>query len=444
MTSKFNYLINMSLKRKIKTKWFLVANLLIAILIIGVANIDSIITSFGGDFDSTTKVYVIDNTDKTYDLFSTSLDEYTKNLTGEEEETSFEVIKYEDDLETVKELIEEDKEEKDSLVLIFDNDDINVLSAKLVSRTTIDTYTYQLISGAVNSTKSIVAIQELGLSEEEYSKLTSPLELEREIINSSETTDDENMEMIMTTVFPIIILPFFMLSIFLVQMVGAEVNDEKTTKSMEIIISNVSPKTHFFAKVVAGNLFVILQAILLVIYCAIGLYIRKLVGGNNIVDGLGSEVASILELIKTGVNGDKLIYIIPLTLVLMLLTFVAYSLVAGILASMTTNTEDFQQVQTPIMIISLVGYYLAIMASMFKGALFIKIISFIPFISAILSPSLLVLGQISILEVSISIIIMILTIFILIKYGLKIYKVGILNYDQSSLWKKMLKTLKQK
>ena len=140
--------------------------------------------------------------------------------------------------------------------------------------------------------------------------------------------------------------------------------------------------------------------------------------------------------------GDKLIYILPLALILMLLTFLAYSLLAGILASMTTNTEDFQQLQTPIMIISLIGYYLAMMAGVFKGSLFIKIISFIPFISAILSPSLLVLGQIGILEIIISIIITIITIWLLIKYGLKIYKVGILNYSSKDLWKKMWKALK--
>ena len=126
----------------------------------------------------------------------------------------------------------------------------------------------------------------------------------------------------------------------------------------------------------------------------------------------------------------------------MILTFIAYSLVAGILASMTTNTEDFQQVQTPIVLVSLVGYYLSMMAGIFKGAAFIKVLSFVPFISAILAPSLLVLGQISILDVIIGIIILIFTNFILVKYGLRIYKVGILNYSSKDLWKKMFKAIK--
>ena len=127
---------------------------------------------------------------------------------------------------------------------------------------------------------------------------------------------------------------------------------------------------------------------------------------------------------------------------MIILTFIAYAILAGILASMTTNTEDFQQMQMPIVIISLVGYYLAMMAGLFDGSIFIKVLSFIPFISAILAPSLLILGQIGIFEVVIAIILLIITIWLLLKYGMRIYKVGILNYSSKDLWKKMFKALK--
>ena len=52
MRSKLNFLINMSLNKKIKSKWFLISNIVIAILMIAIINIDSILTFFGGDFDS--------------------------------------------------------------------------------------------------------------------------------------------------------------------------------------------------------------------------------------------------------------------------------------------------------------------------------------------------------------------------------------------------------
>ena len=119
-----------------------------------------------------------------------------------------------------------------------------------------------------------------------------------------------------------------------------------------------------------------------------------------------------------------------------------YSILAGILASVTTNMEDFQQTQTPIMIISLAGFYLALMSSMFDGSIFIRILSYIPFISAILSPCLFISGVVGIKDILLSILIMVLVLYLLVKYGLKVYKEGILNYSSSNLWKKIFKAIK--
>ncbi|MCI8778484.1 MAG: ABC transporter permease [Bacilli bacterium] len=438
MRSKLNYLIGVSLKRKVKTKWFLVANIIIALVVVGIINIDSIITFFGGDFDDAQKVYVIDDTDRAYNILAEQLNASSLQIV-DSEESAFEVTKY-DDADKINDLIEEDK---DIIVIHLEEKEEKGLTAKITSQSFIDTMDYQLITNALTNTKVSLNILDSNISIEDFNKIYDPIEIEREILNENEKSEDENTNMIMTTVFPVIILPFFMLSIFLVQMIGAEVNDEKTTRGMEIIISNVSPKTHFFSKVIAGNLFVLIQGILLVAYAGIGFAIRNMVGGNSIVNGLGSEVGDILNQIMNSNLGSQLIYIIPMILILMILTFIAYSLLAGVLASMTTNTEDFQQLQTPIMIISLVGYYLAMMASVFDGALFIKIFAFVPFISAILAPSLLILGQIGIIETIIAGFIMVATNYVLIKYGMRIYKVGILNYSSKGLWKKMFKAARK-
>lgn len=440
MKSKLNYLIGISLKRKVKTKWFLVANIILAVIIMGVTNIDSIITFFGGDFNEKQNIYVIDNTnDNTFEIFKNQVKE-TGNLSGDD--TKYEVKKYDKDLDSAKKMLEDEK--KSNMLVVFNDDAELVLDATIITKEYMDIIDTQLINNAINSTKTVLAISHSNITEAELNKLLNPINIKREYLDEDKNSTDENMEMIMTTVFPVIILPFFMLSIFLVQMIGAEVNDEKTTKGMEIIISNVSPKTHFFSKVIAGNLFVILQGVLLFAYLGLGLLIRKLIGGANIANGMGDEVITVISQLLSSDIGSKLSYIIPMVLLLMLLTFIGYSLLAGILVSMTTNIEDFQQLQTPIMILSLVGYYLSMMAGMFNGALFIKIFAFIPFISAILAPSLLVLGQFSIVEFIISTLIMILTNYLLIKYGLKIYKVGILNYSSKDLWKKMFKALKSK
>lgn len=438
MKNKLMYLTSVSLKRKFFTKWFKIANIILALVVVGIFNIDSIIKFFGGDFDEKTKIYVIDETGYTYDILKNQIDSL-ETILGDDAENNYELISYDKNLDDLKKVIEDEN----SLGFIIKKDDQNYIKSSIISDGYIDTMDYQVLYQALNNTKYNIAIKESGIDEAELVKINSPIEIERVILDEDKKSEDESMETIMSTVFPVVIIPFFMLTIFLVQMIGAEVNDEKTTRGMEIIISNVSPKTHFFSKVISGNVFVITQGILLFIYGLIGLLIRKVIGTGSIFNSLGGDMSNILSGIMKTEFASKLLYIIPLALVLMLLTFLAYSLLAGILASMTTNAEDFGQLQTPIMIISLVGYYLAMMAGMFKGALFIRILSYVPLISAILAPSLLVLGQIGLIDIIICIIIMIITDYLLVHYGLRIYKVGILNYSSKDLWKKMFKALKK-
>lgn len=444
MKSKLNYLVGVSLKRKIKTKWFLIANIVLAIILVGIINIDSIITMFGGDFNEKTNVYVLDNTNKTYDIFLSQFNNANSLLTNSGEESEYNIIKEERSLDELKNLINNDEKEKDSIIIVFNDSETNYLDVSLITKEYIDLIDMQSLTTALNNTKTTIAIYNSNISEEELTAIYSPVNIERIYLDNDKTAQDENAKMIMTTVFPILILPFFMLIIYLVQMIGAEVNDEKQTRGMEIIISNVSPKTHFFSKVIAGNLFVLLQGALLFIYSFIGVLIRKIIGGNLINNGVTDQVKGVISTALNSNIGSQLKIVLPLTIILMLITFLAYSLLAGVLASMTTNTEDFQQLQTPIMVVLLLGYYTSMMAGMFEGSIFIKILSFIPFVSAILSPSLLILGQIGIFEVIISIILMIIVIYLLIKYGLRIYKTGILNYSSKNLWKKMFKALKNK
>jgi len=48
------------------------------------------------------------------------------------------------------------------------------------------------------------------------------------------------------------------------------------------------------------------------------------------------------------------------------------------------------------------------------------------------------------IDVIISIIVLIVTILVMIKYGLKVYKIGILNYSNEKIWSRFAKALKSK
>ena len=432
MTNKFWFLTKNSLKKKMKNKTFIIVNILLLIVLVALINIDRVVMLFGGNFDKQNNIMVLDNTNKTYEIFKKTIDsEETIIDTG----LKYKVKKVSDEKKAKKEI----KKDED-ILLIINNDENDIINVTMITYGYINSNLYQLINSSITASKQNLAMEEIEISAEELAKISKSVEIKREYIEANKSKEEEQNEFIMGIVTPIVIFPFFMLITLVVQMVGAEINEEKSTRSMEIIISNVPAKVHFFSKILAANLFVIIQCALLGLYSIIGMLLR---GGKSLdsiqnIDVI-SNVTSGMDI--TGMINNLVGYI-PLVLILMAVTLLGYSLLAGILASMTTNMEDFQQLQTPIFVVSLVGFYLAIMNTMFDGAIFIRVLSYVPFISAILSPSLLVTGVIGFKDIILSILLMVVVIYLLLKYGLKIYKEGILNYSSNKLWKKMLKALK--
>lgn len=433
MMNKFWYLTKFGLSKKIKSKSFVISNIVLLVLIVCIINIDGIISFFGGDFDEKVKIYLVDNTHISASSFTNNFNQVNSSVYTSEEVNNNELVLEnnikEDDIKGTRDIIVE-----------LNNDELNLLSARIISDNYIDTITYQIINQSISSTKYELALKNSNIDVEELNKIPSPPVIERVILDEEKNSEKENTNIIMSVVFPTLILPFFMLIILLVQSIGTEINEEKSTRSMEIIISNVSAKTHLFAKILSGNIFIIFQTILIFLYGILGFLLRSFT--PNVTGGMSDTIKNVLSSLQSSGIMDKLIVIIPITLVLMLLSFLAYSLLAGILASMTVNIEDYQHVQLPIILICLISYYLSFMASMFDGSTFIKALSYFPLISCLLSPALLMIGQVTIIDVFISIGIMILFIYVIMKYGLRIYKIGILNYSTDNIWKKIFKAVK--
>ncbi len=440
MKNKLKFLIKQSLKKKIGTKWFKAVNIILCILIVAMANIDRLITAFGGDFNKDTTVYVKDNVG-VYDYLQPLFNETTKTV---EDLKNYKVEKTDKSLEELKKNIKD----TDNIIVEINSSDTNYISSTITTYDALDTISYQLLFNVLNQTKEAFVIGKLGLTEKEIIALKSNIEITKKTTNPDLNDNAKAKDIISSGLIILFIVPFFIFITLLVQMLGAEINEEKSTKSMEIIISNVPPKYHFIAKISASSLFVIIQGALLFSYTILAILARNLIGvlfGSGIVSSdVSKYLKDIINLLKDSGIIDLLIKGLPFIILLFIVNILAYAIIAGVLASMTTNIEDYQQLQSPIMIIMMMGYFIAIMASTFDGSIFIKIVSFIPLLSALVAPVIYLLGQTTIIELIISLIICMITVAILYIYGLKIYKVGILNYSSSNLWKKILKSLKEK
>ena len=257
MKNKFDFLTAQSIKNKLSTKAFKIANIFMFIVVIALVNIDSVIKFFGGEFDDLVHVYVVDEVGA-YDEFKSTMDSnYLEIL----ENYNAEVSLYEKSFNELKESIIED-ETKDIIIHIKRSGEVsydNVFDAEFISYGYVDALLYNNILTALNTTKRSIALKEANISQDLLDVIDKEVEVERVLLNEELDKNDELMELFGSIVMLGFILPIFMLIVYVVQMIGAEINEEKSSKSMEIIISSVSPQTHFLSKLVAANLFALIH-----------------------------------------------------------------------------------------------------------------------------------------------------------------------------------------
>ena len=431
MKNKFKYLVKYSLKKKIDTKWFKIVNVLLLILIVFLVNMDYLINLFGGDFEDKEKIYVVDNVGS-FNTFSN----YFNALASELDNGEYEIILDQD-------ILQDEKEIDDEVVVVLNPSNTEYLAGEIVSFDTVSRTTYEMIVNSMNAVKSELVLNTSGLTPEQIASLTSPVEITERVLNTDAQNNEtkENVGAIVTTV---LIVPFFILIITMVQMLGAEINDEKTSRGMEIIISSVPAKTHFISKVIAALSYVLIQGVLLLVFCGIAMLLRSVLATSATSSTTVSMFSEVITMLKSAGIFSLLAKGSVVLIILFVVSFIAYAIAAAILASMTTNIEDFQQLQTPLMIIMMVGYYVALMAVMFDGSIFIEIMAYIPLLSVMIAPTLYLIGEMSLISLALSTLLTVVVTYFLYKYGLRIYKVGILNYSSSKLWHKMFKSLGNK
>ena len=439
--NKRRFLIYTSLKKKLTSKWFIGMNIFILIALILIFNIGKIIALFGGDFEKEKHIVLIDNTNH-YDYLKEHIEKHSHDLSTASE---YIIESSNEDLDTLKEKV---KKNSNLFILVVNEDEETYIKADIYSSNNLSYIMRNFILTSLGELHYDIAIKESGLTEEQLNKMNSGVPLNNILVeedyvpveNKTDKKASGDTE-VGAIVMVVMILPFFFLIVTLVQMIGAEINEEKTSKSMEFIISNVSPRDHLIAKIISCTGFIIAQILGVAISILIASFIKSHTA--NIVSDTSQMLSEAAKNFVTPEILSNIKTIIPLVAVFFLVTLVTYAVLAAVLASMTTNVDDFQQLQTPLMLIVSIGFYLSIFAIIYNGSNFIKVMSYVPLVSLLISPALYMLGEASILSIVISLIIQTVFLVIVFKKGMKVYKVGILNYSGEHLWKKIFKALKE-
>ncbi len=265
-----------------------------------------------------------------------------------------------------------------------------------------------------NEIQNAINIKNAGLNEKQIGIFSTKADIKINQIDKGKSL------MIYASYFILLMFMYFMLIMYS-NILVVDIATEKGSKMIEFIFSSVSAKDYFAGKILGNFLAIIVHSILYIIFGVVAYFIIKSKG--------------LLDFIKIDLSLDKTsLMIIGEIFIFIILSLLAYMIIAAMLGSLASKQEDASKVATPLMI-TIVGAFMVAMIFMNRPVnLFVKIASFIPYISVFFMPLRLIKGSAGIIEGGISLIILALSLYITYILASKVYKKHILNYSADSIF----------
>ena len=286
---------------------------------------------------------------------------------------------------------------------------------KLIIETkTMDSKALSKLPLLANELQNAINIKNAGLNEEQIGIFSTKADIKINQIDKGKSL------MIYASYFILLMFMYFMLIMYS-NILVVDIATEKGSKMIEFIFSSVSAKDYFAGKILGNFLAIIVHSILYIIFGVVAYFIIKSKG--------------LLDFIKIDFSLDKIsLMIIGEIFIFIILSLLAYMIIAAMLGSLASKQEDASKVASPLMI-TIVGTFMVAMIFMNRPVnLFVKIASFIPYISVFFMPLRLIKGSAGIIEGGLSLIILVLSLYITYILASKVYKKHILNYSNDSIF----------
>ena len=314
------------------------------------------------------------------------------------------------------------EEEIDGLLLLsVEKEQIN---GEFYSSNTMPQVTMAL-NQQLNQLQSSLRAKALGLSEEEVASLNAsvPFSVQKITFNENgEMNTEEDFTSIRLVVGMATTILLFIFIVTYASIIAQEIASEKGTRIMEVILSSVSARSHFYGKLAGILLVALTQIVVYAVSIGLGFYWLK---NNSTVQAFLAEF-SIRDIL-----GEFLVY----TLLYLILGILIYAVLAALCGSLVSKVEDVSKAILPVTYLSLAGYMIGLSLGMANpDHLVIRVTSFIPFFSSYTMPIRLANNFVSTGEILLSLMILVLSIVGLIIFSERMYKANVLVYNDNGIF----------
>lgn len=399
-----------TMKEMLRRKSFIISTLIILVIIIVGINIPNILKLFTDSSETGDKLLIVDSNN----VFEGNLSSLEQMNTGYEVQISNENISFDD----IKSKIE-NKEIDDAIIV--EQTDNNIKVRYIVESSTMMAGVPENIISAINTIYSNMQINKLQLTPEQIASITPNFEY------SLEQTEEQEVQGNVLAIMLLSIVLFYAIY-FCAYQVSSSITTEKTSKIMETLVTSTSPKTIVLGKTVGIGIVGLLQVCLLVAVALITAYTCLEPG----------TLDSILDM------SNFTPYLAIITIIYFILGYVAYALMYALTGSTVSKPEDIQSANGPVAIIAVIGFYLSYFTMMNPTSDLNVFASMLPISSPFCMPFRIMMGLASTTDVIISILILLVTIFIIARVAIKIYSNAILNYGTKMSFADLIKVYRDK
>lgn len=273
--------------------------------------------------------------------------------------------------------------------------------------------------------------ESLGLLEEEASYLLdSSVPLHNQTVNLEAGTTESSQDlqsMFRTGVAYVVSFIVFMFVMNYISIISQEIAVEKGSRIMEIVLSSISSNTHFMGKMIGIFLVLLTQVAFYAILLGIAfITLMRTPLPPEIQSFLGNE--SILTLL--GSSSSVLMW----SGLLAFLGIITYSVLGAFLGSLVSNVQDVSKMVTPIILLSIVGFYIGMFGLGFSNNILVRVGSQIPFFTPFVMPFRIATETVSTTELVFSIIISLLFSILCLWLSANFYRSNVLTYSDKGLF----------
>lgn len=253
----------------------------------------------------------------------------------------------------------------------------------------------------------------------------------------------------------ILTLMLYMCLLLYGQMVMTSIIEEKNNRVLEIVVSSVRPTQLMLGKICGIGLVAITQIVIWgVLLSAMSAFVLPAVLPAGVsadmaalsAEGASANINTDLELLQALSMLGNVAYIIQLFGLLLLFLiggFMLYSAIYAAIGSAVDNIQDAGQLQSIVVFPIIIGIVVAMQAASDPGSSMAMWTSMIPFTSPMVMMARIPFG-IPAWEIAVSLIILVISFFIVVWFAAKIYRIGIFMYGKKPSFKELIRWMRYK